>query len=267
MILRDPFRRTVRRAFYRSSVVRRIIGRVDGLKPGAPLPDLAHLRQFNETAVGPIQRDEALFLHGLVRVVRPRTVLEVGFLHGHSAFNFLQALDPDARLYSFDIDPACADRARTDFGFDPRLIFRTRSQTELTPDDLDGRQADFVFLDASHDLSLNKQTFDALVPMMADDAILAVHDTGTITCRLVPEGHYWLGTRAGWIGEEREVMPDERAFVNWLLSRHPEFSQVHLHSLRVLRYGITLLQRSVPLARPPGVATDEGEGQEARTVD
>jgi hypothetical protein len=32
--------------------------------------------------------------------------------------------------------------------------------------------------------------------------------------------------------------------------RHPGFSQIHLHSRNTLRCGITLLQRSEPLARP-----------------
>jgi predicted O-methyltransferase YrrM len=225
-----------------------------GLKPDARRPDLAHLSLHKDTADGPIQRDEALFLHGLVRVVRPRTVAEIGFFRGASAFNFLRALDPDARLYSFDVDPGCEERVRTNFGYDRRLIFRTRSQTELTLDDLDGRLADFVFLDASHDLSLNKATFERLIPMLAADAIFAVHDTGTVSRELLPERHWFFNSQLGWIGDQREVEPDERAFVNWVLDRHPEFSQIHLHSLRVVRCGITLLQRSAPLPRPSGMA-------------
>jgi predicted O-methyltransferase YrrM len=242
-----------RRAFYRSRSVRTVAAFVLGLKPDARRPDLAHLSLHPDSADGPIQRDEALFLHGLVRVVRPQTVVEIGFFRGASAFNFLRALDRDARLYSFDVDPACEEWARVNFEHDPRLIVQTRSQTELTLDDLDGRLADFVFLDASHDLSLNKETFDRLIPMMAADAILAVHDTGTIPRELLPQGHYFFNGPMGWIGDRREVEPDERGFVNWVLDSHREFSQIHLHSLRVLRCGITLLQRSAPLARPSGL--------------
>jgi hypothetical protein len=92
---------------------------------------------------------------------------------------------------------------------------------------------------------------------MAPDAILAVHDTGTIPRELLPEGHYFFNSPMGWIGDRREVEPDERGFVNWVLDHHPEFSQVHLHSLRVLRCGITLLQRSAPLARPDSMAAGD----------
>jgi hypothetical protein len=54
--------------------------------------------------------------------------------------------------------------------------------------------------------------------------------------------------------DEYEHQPDERAFVNWLLDEHPELRQIHLHSRRTVRGGLTLLQRSSPLARPAGAA-------------
>jgi predicted O-methyltransferase YrrM len=223
------------------------------------VPDLAHLTFFKETADGPVQRDEALLLHSLVRVVRPRTIVEIGFLRGHSAFNFLSALDADGRLYSFDIDPACEDCARELFGHDPRFVFRTRSQDGLTPEDIDGRLADFVFLDASHDPTLNQATFRRLLPLMSPDAILAIHDTGSVPRTLVPPQHWWLSSSEGWMEDEREVLPGERAFVNWLLDQHAEFSQIHLHSRRTVRCGITLLQRSAPLARPNGGSSRSAE--------
>jgi predicted O-methyltransferase YrrM len=204
---------------------------------------------FDELGRGPIQRDEALFLFALVRVLRPRTIVEIGFLRGHSALNFLRALDADARLYSFDIDPKCEERARERFGDDPRLVFRTRSQDALTADDVDGREADLVFLDASHDLALNQRTFERLLPLMSERGILAVHDTGAVPRAFVPPGHWWLQTDDGWVDDEREVLPDERAFVNWILESQPDFSEIHLHSRRTLRLGLTLVQRSAPLAR------------------
>jgi predicted O-methyltransferase YrrM len=256
------FRGTVRRAYYRSPVVRKSVSAVrwpverGEAVPGAlgseesAAPDISHLSIFSEVADGPVQREEALFLYSLLRVVRPRTVVEIGFLNGRSALNFLCALDADARLYSFDIDERCTPVANDLFAHDPRFTFRVRSQAELTPDDIDGREADFVFLDASHELDLNRSTFRRLLSLMAPNAILAVHDTGTVPRHFVVSGHYWHESGTGWIDDEREVMPDERAFLNWLLDEHPEFSQVHFHSRRTVRCGITVLQRSAPLIRP-----------------
>jgi predicted O-methyltransferase YrrM len=46
---------------------------------------LSHLRTFEEYPAGPIQRDEALLLYALVKTVDPKTIVEFGFLAGHSA--------------------------------------------------------------------------------------------------------------------------------------------------------------------------------------
>jgi predicted O-methyltransferase YrrM len=263
--LASPITRRVRRVagryYARSRGVREVVAATRWPALRKELPDIAHLVRLAETAWGPVQRDEALFLHALVRVLRPSTVVEIGFLHGHSAFNFLRALDADARLYSFDIDPAAESVARERFRRDSRFVFRRRSQTDLTGEDMDGRQPDLVFLDASHDFELNQATFSRLLPLMSPNAILAVHDTGTIPRRLVepdriPDalavvGDWWRANPdVGWIGDEREVEPGERAFVNWVLENHPDFSQIHLHSTRTFRYGLTLLQRSTALPRP-----------------
>lgn len=79
----------------------------------------------------------------------------------------------DARLHSFDVDPACAAVARGRLGHDSRFVFRTRSQDTLTREDVEGRLADFVFLDAAHDLGLNEATFEHLLELTA---IVAIHD-------------------------------------------------------------------------------------------
>jgi predicted O-methyltransferase YrrM len=256
---RDRLLATARATYHRRRGVRELAAVAKRLRGGTrDLPDLAHLAFYEEGPMqGPLQRDEALFLHALVRVLRPRTVVELGFFRGHSAFNFLCALDPDARLYSFDVDPDCAQTARERFGHDPRLIFRVRSQDALTTDDLDGRPADLVFIDAAHDLALNETTFERLVELLAPEAIVAIHDTGTVPRELlgIPDGHWLLDVPRVWVDDEFEHQPGERAFVNRLLERHPEFAQVHLHSRRTIRAGLTVLQRSAPLRRPPD--TDE----------
>jgi predicted O-methyltransferase YrrM len=55
--------------------------------------DLSHLVQPRSQAVGgPIQDDEALLLYAIVRVMRLRTILEIGGLDGYSARNFLKAV-------------------------------------------------------------------------------------------------------------------------------------------------------------------------------
>jgi predicted O-methyltransferase YrrM len=250
--VKEALRRPADRAYSRSVTVRRLVAAARWPKARREAPDLAHMALYDEVIRGPVQRDEALLLHSLIRVTRPATLVEIGSLRGRSTFNFLRALDDDARLYAFDIDPRAEKLAQERFGHDPRFAFRLRSQTELTADDIDGRRADFVFLDAAHDFELNKVTFDRLLPLMAPRAVLAVHDTGTIPRALVPDGHWWHDVPDVWVGDEGEVEAGEREFVNWVLAEHPEFGQVHLHATRSPRCGITLLQREAPLPRPGG---------------
>ena len=102
----------------------------------------------------------------------------------------------------------------------------------------------------AHDLTLNQAAFENLLPLMAKDAILAVHDTGTIHRTAVP-GEWNVDPGAPFAGGGFEHQAAERAFVNWTLDTHPEFAQVHIHSRRAIRHGITLLQRGGPLPRPP----------------
>ena len=74
--------------------------------------DIRHLKDYQEDWSGPIQSDEALFLYSLVRVVRPKTIVEFGFYKGHSAVNFLKAMPYDGILYSFDCAPGAAEDAK-----------------------------------------------------------------------------------------------------------------------------------------------------------
>jgi predicted O-methyltransferase YrrM len=244
------FRLSERRPFLRSRTVRELASAVRWIVRRPDTPDLAHLAFYEDATVGPVQADEALLLHALVRTVRPETVVELGFFRGDSSFNFLRALDLDARLYSFDIDPAAGERAAAKLGHDPRFAFRARGQETLTPADVDGRTVDFVFFDAAHDLDLNQRAFGRLLPLLSGDAILAVHDTGTLASRFLERPPNEHERAEHLVRDGYEHQPGERTFVNWLREEHPEFAQMHLHTHRYPRYGLTLLQRSKALPRP-----------------
>lgn len=232
------------------ATLRRALSFVRGGRAAVDDIDISHLASYDEVMNGPLQRDEALLLFALVRVLRPETLVEIGFLDGHSARNFLQAMDADARPYSFDISEHAARWAQA-LADDARFTYRERSQDALVPEDINGRRADFVFLDASHDLALNRETFRRLQGMLADRAILAVHDTGSVPRALFEAIDHWaLYTEEGWVDNQHEVAPDERAFVNWILDEHPDYSQLHLHATRTIRCGLTLLQRRTSLPRP-----------------
>lgn len=241
----------VRRAFYRSRFFQFVVGSASVLLRRSESLGIAHLLSYRDRdAIGPLQRDEAIGLFGIVRTVRPKTVVEFGFFHGHSAFNFLQALDREAKLYSYDIADDSARRAEKEFASENRLIFMHKSQIEFDSGDIDDQPIDFLFFDAAHDLALNVETFKRVLPQLAHGAIIAVHDTG-----LWERAHFSAINRqfvqhsAGrWVSEESYAhQPEEREFVNWITSTYPTFGAIHLHSARTLRHGFSLLQRQFPL--------------------
>jgi predicted O-methyltransferase YrrM len=247
-------RAAVRRAFYRSRRARLAIVAAQWPRVRRRGYDLAHLRVYLDAPIGPVQRDEALFLYALIKVIRPSVVAEIGFLAGQSAFNFLQALDDGAMLYSFDISEKSEAIAADAFGDRSDFRFRRRSQDEITSADVDGRLVDLVFLDASHDLELNQRTFAQLLPLLAPRAIVAVHDTGTWAVdRMLPSHRSVTATEPhGWLSSsEFQHRREERLFMNWIAEEHPEFAQLHLHTLSTLRHGLTLLQRGGRLQTDP----------------
>jgi predicted O-methyltransferase YrrM len=258
MLLREGAKEALRREYHRRWWAPRLRGVLTGsaLRPAAV--DTSHLLAFREgwDALGPVQRDEAFALFGLLRALRPRTVVEFGFETGRSAFNALRALDPDARLYAYDVDERARRLAASLFAHDPRLVFVAKSQADFAPADVHDRPVDFAFLDASHDFALNRATLGRLIPALSPGAIVAVHDTGTVHRSHGPERHFPEAAVEGhprWIADDAfEVHPGERATVNWLRDEHPEFAQVHLHTHRVPRWGLTLLQRSERLATAGG---------------
>ena len=101
--------------------------------------DLKHLIQETQYVGGPIQDDEALLLFGLIKILRPKTGIELGFYEGFSSYNFLKALDEDAKLYSYDNDLKTPHN-------DKRFKFYQKSQTEFSFSDVDNQKIDFVFL-------------------------------------------------------------------------------------------------------------------------
>jgi predicted O-methyltransferase YrrM len=175
-----------------------------------------------ESAFGPLQREEALMVAALVRVVRPKTIVEFGFSRGHSALNFLEAMPKDSKLFSFDIDPSSRDIAAACFAQDDRFTYHHKSQTDFLSSDICERTIDCCFIDAAHDLGLNQRTWNQILPSLAPNALVLVHDTGTWRRRhLTPAFAEYASQRPdNWLSaDEFQPHPDEREFVNWVCGR------------------------------------------------
>ena len=99
---------------------------------------------------------EGQFLRLIVRIVRPKRVLEIGTFTGYSAMAMAEALDADAELIGCEFDSYAAEFARrhlTNAGFENRVkIFEGDALETLAS--LDG-QFDLVFIDADKTGYLN----------------------------------------------------------------------------------------------------------------
>jgi hypothetical protein len=243
----------IRQLFYRSGLVQNVVGLCSILTGRTKRMGISHLASYRENdAIGPLQRDEAIALFGIIRSLRPRVVVEFGFFHGHSAFNFLQALPADSQLFSYDIDPESIKRAKSEFGFDRRFTFIGKSQTEFDAAHINRKKIDFVFFDAAHELDLNKTTFRRIVDHLAAEGMVAIHDTGLWPREhFAPIHHEFEREMPGeWVTENLYAhQPGERRFIDWILLEYPEFSALHFHSTGTLRHGFSLLQRKRSLSQ------------------
>ena len=247
----------LRSLFYRSDIFRASLIFVTKLFKLRPSLGVGHLLLYREDAIGPIQQSEALFLFGLIRLIQPRLLVEFGFLQGQSAFNFLQAMPHDSKLYSFEIDQDCIRAASESFARDSRFHLVGKSQAEFQPQDISHELIDFLFFDGSHDYETNRSAFRRIIPSLAPSGIVAIHDTGAWNLELktnIPAS--WATLDGGWLGKSEFVhQAGERRFVNHILTEYPDFSVLHFHSQRILRNGLTLLQRrhSLPIPERTGL--------------
>lgn len=243
----------IRRFFYRSRLVQAIVGAASIAARRTGFVPVLHFFSYEEgAAIGPLQRDEAIALFGITRVLRPATVVEFGFFHGHSAFNFLEAIDADAKLFSYDVNPESICRANDEFSGFRNFRFLSKSMCDFDPTDIGHRKIDLVFFDAAHDLAPNQETFAKVLPHLSESALIVIHDTGAWTTTGLTDLHREFisklnppRTTEGHIIHQ----PDEREFVDWITTKYPEFVALHLHSARVLRHGMSLLQRQVRLGK------------------
>lgn len=182
--------------------------------------------------LGPLLDADADFLKAIIGMTTPLVVLEFGFLYGDSARAMLSAMRHDARLISIDKD------RWSNIENEPRFTFHQVSQETFIPEEI----VDFVFLDASHELEINKQTFMNIVPHLSEKAIIAIHDTGKW-----PHNVYQFNAGMDTSDGRYSHCPDEIRFTNWLQDEHPDWQQIHFHSDRETRHGITLLQKKTRL--------------------
>lgn len=177
--------------------------------------------------LGKIQSQDELLIQAIIKMTCPLKLVELGYLNGYSTGIILNAMRDDATLVSYDN----TTYSKTD---DPRFTFKCLSQEDYEEDNID-----FIFFDASHDLTLNQNTFKKVYPTLNEGAIIVVHDTGLWDKLIQDVGGKWID--CGYAHR-----PGEREFVNWLHDTYG-LQTIHFHTLKETRHGITILQKYIKL--------------------
>lgn len=198
------------------------------------------LEQYQEDAIGPVQRQEALFLYALTAVVRPQLVLEIGSAHGHSSRCFLEA--GAEHVIAVDIMiTRTLKRLACQF---PALKIVKGSQESFPLRCLMRRKIDILFIDASHNFDLDCQAFARLRPYLSASSLVIVHDTCAWQKKYMRKEHFEHVNRFGKdLGSTCVHQPDVLRFVGWL--RQQGLVGINLWSTQCIRHGLTILQSPV----------------------
>jgi predicted O-methyltransferase YrrM len=119
---------------------------------------------------------EGRFLSVLVRMLRARRVLELGTFTGYSSISMAQALPPDGRLITCDVNEgttAIARRYAEEAGVVDRIDYRLGPGLE-TIAGLDG-EFDLIFVDADKENYVNY--YEATLPLLAQTGVMVVDNT------------------------------------------------------------------------------------------
>ena len=201
----------------------------------------------NSMALGPLQKDEAMFLFSYLKCTKPKTVLELGFNLGHSALAILNAIDSDCIFKTVDINPKSEKIFKSKFSKKFRnaeFILDDMSMVDFEKK-FGQNTIDFIFFDAVHDLEVNIRTFHNLKHLISKNCIIMIHDTGVWHRNFMHKSHFEVLAiiKHKWLDDNIVAHQiDERKFANFLMKEHG-FQSFNIHSSNVLRHGITILNR------------------------
>jgi caffeoyl-CoA O-methyltransferase len=136
----------------------------------------AETREVSELPQMMVGLLEGRFLAVLVRLLRARRVLELGTFTGYSSISMAQALPPDGRLITCDVNEqttAIARRYAEEAGAVERIDYRLGPALE-TIAGLDG-EFDLVFIDADKENYVNY--YEATLPLLARTGVMVVDNT------------------------------------------------------------------------------------------
>ncbi len=171
----------------------------DAVFPGVEAVDVEVPRAFDRIPGISISTTEVLVLAALVRVLRPKRILEIGTSNGHTTINLAANSPADARVVSVDLPPdwqggfglkvsdgmvnvtsrqrvgeLCAD-AR--YAAKIRQVFGDSATLDWTTL---GGPFDLVYIDGCHDYEYVRSDTGRALGVLGHDGVVVWHDYGMI---------------------------------------------------------------------------------------
>ena len=145
---------TARKLYFRSKLFRHMARWL--IRDRRSPIDFSHILSFREEQIGPVYRDEALFLFALTRILRPQTIVEFDLRRVIAPSIFWRPI----QIATFSATTSLSNPriARRCLGHVKSFRFIKKSQADFLPSDIESGKIDLCFLDASHDLALNVRT-------------------------------------------------------------------------------------------------------------
>ena len=200
------------------------LGQVQRVRMVAPNASFAEAYPFAEANLGILQnREEIQWLFELVRVARPRVVLEIGLDLGGTFFLWSRAAASDAHLIAIDARQTGRFGEWSPFHLVGRsfavgsqrvsLMMGTDSHSETTHARvttlLDGRPVDFLFIDGDHSRDGVWQDFHMYSPLVAPGGLIAFHDISPNPAESTQGvAHFWREFTREYETEERVLSSD-----------------------------------------------------------
>lgn len=199
------------------------------------------LNSYNDHTLGPISDDEALFLFGLAKMVRPQIVLEIGCLIGQSLRVWMESGVPFVYAVDCIISNEVKEIRRAKGSNRIELI----EQDMKMPVEFTRGVPDLVFVDASHELPDNIQLVKNLLPVLKPGALFILHDTGHWHDKdMTDDRHLFIKHYGGYQDKKTKLWvhsPGEKETIAWI-SKNTKWGRVDLWTTAVARYGLTIFQ-------------------------
>lgn len=205
---------------------------------------LDFLQTYNEVTFGPIQQDEALFLYGLCRMVRPVKVLEYGSLLGQSARVWVEYGAQEIHCVDMILSRQLKEMAHQVNRHQPgRMVLHEANMVDFQPPHLD---FDLVFIDASHQAEDNLAVVRQIGEGLKPGTLIGFHDTGHWHPDHLKgdKEKRWFFKEFGGQDAGTHIIhhPGEKETIKQVSEGWPYWQRMDFWTMNVPRYGITLFK-------------------------